>query len=85
MGEQAYTVRGVGLIGLNDQSEINLVKLETELRGAAVRGIANTSVAQVGSTGGKPLYLRGQLSTDKTFGGTVLSPFGEALNDRASA
>ena len=37
----------------------------------AAGGIANTPVAQVGSTGGKPLYLRGQLSTDKTFGGTA--------------
>lgn len=34
-------------------------------------GIANTPVANIGTTGGKPLYLRGQLSTDKTFGGTA--------------
>ena len=34
-------------------------------------GIANTPVAEIGTTGGKPLYLRGQLSTDQTFGGTA--------------
>lgn len=34
-------------------------------------GVASTPIATVGSEGGKPLYARAQLSTDKTFGGTA--------------
>lgn len=32
-------------------------------------GVATTPVMQVGSEGGKPLYARAQLCTDKTFPG----------------
>jgi hypothetical protein len=32
-------------------------------------GVATTTPVQVGSDGGKPLYARAQLCTDKTFPG----------------
>jgi|HubBroStandDraft_6_1064221.scaffolds.fasta_scaffold02059_12 hypothetical protein len=42
---------------------------ETDLAIIEAGGVATSPVMQVGSVGGKPLYARAQLCTDKTFPG----------------
>jgi hypothetical protein len=47
------------------------VTYETDQAIIQAGGVATTPVIQIGSDGGKALYSRAQLSTDKTFGGTA--------------